>query len=57
MMTIFFESPVTADVSASSVVTVVVVPPEPPVVLDKTISCDQVDLRLNLITYPPLRVA
>lgn len=57
MMTIFFESPVTAEVSASSVVTVVVVPPEPPVVLDKVISCDQVDLRLNLITYPPLRVA
>lgn len=35
MMTIFFASPVTAEVSASSVVTVVVVPPEPPVVLDK----------------------
>lgn len=33
-MTIFFASPVTAEVSASSVVTVVVVPPEPPVVLD-----------------------
>lgn len=35
MMTIFLESPDTADVRAESVVTVVVVPPEPPEVLIK----------------------
>ena len=33
MMTIFFESPDTAEVNASRVVTVVVEPPTPPVVL------------------------
>ena len=33
MMTIFLESPDTAEVSASRVVTVVVEPPTPPVVL------------------------
>lgn len=39
-MTIFFESPETAEVRASSVVTVVTGPPEPPVVL--------IDYDLNL---------
>jgi hypothetical protein len=41
MMTIFLEVPATALVSASRVVTVVCVPPEPPVVLRINVNDDE----------------
>lgn len=56
MITIFLAVPVTAEVRAARVVTVVVVPPDPPDVL-KQRSERQVAQIGKFESHPPLRVA